>query len=135
MAYIVGKAGYPQPRGSICMSRAAAGKMPGAAPAATASDAALLATRTIMPVQHDEAPGAHDATHKPKRKTLSLSVRNLLMVAIGVVMFAIVAGVVLYNPIMYGDEIPNFGIILMLTVPVIAGVAFRVGLDAWLDRE
>jgi hypothetical protein len=36
---------------------------------------------------------------------------------------------------MYGDQIPNFGIILMLTVPVIAGVAFRVGLDAWLDRK
>ncbi|MBB5404479.1 MULTISPECIES: hypothetical protein [Paraburkholderia] len=88
-----------------------------------------------MPAQHDEAPGAHDTNDKPKRKTLSLSVRNLLMVAIGVVMFAIVSGVVLYNPIMYGDEIPNFGIILMLTVPVIAGVAFRVGLDAWLDRE
>ncbi|WP_429354062.1 hypothetical protein [Paraburkholderia sp. 32] len=88
-----------------------------------------------MPAQHDEAPGAHDTTDKPKRKTLSMSVRNLLMVAIGVVMFTIVSGVVLYNPIMYGDEIPNFGIILMLTVPVIAGVAFRVGLDAWVDRE
>ncbi|APA89130.1 hypothetical protein BJG93_17640 [Paraburkholderia sprentiae WSM5005] len=88
-----------------------------------------------MPAQHDEVPGAHDTAHKAKRKTLSLSVRNLLMVAIGVVTFAIVSGVVLYNPVMYGDEIPNFGIILMLTVPVIAGVAFRVGLDAWLDRE
>ncbi|WP_429365250.1 hypothetical protein [Paraburkholderia sp. MM5496-R1] len=88
-----------------------------------------------MPAQHDEAPGAHDTTDKRKRKALSMSVRNLLMVAIGVVMFTIVSGVVLYNPIMYGDEIPNFGIILMLTVPVIAGVAFRVGLDAWLDRE
>ncbi|WP_090810108.1 hypothetical protein [Paraburkholderia tuberum] len=88
-----------------------------------------------MPAQHDEAPGAHDTTDKRQRKTLSMSVRNLLMVAIGVVMFTIVSGVVLYNPIMYGDEIPNFGIILMLTVPVIAGVAFRVGLDAWLDRE
>jgi hypothetical protein len=117
------------------MSGARAGMMPVATPAATASDAGFLATRTIMPAQHDEAPGAHDTTHKPKRKTLSLSVRNLLMVAIGVVMFAIVSGIVLYNPIMYGDEIPNFGIILMLTVPVIAGVAFRVGLDAWLDRE
>ncbi|MCC8404094.1 hypothetical protein LJ655_19780 [Paraburkholderia sp. MMS20-SJTN17] len=88
-----------------------------------------------MPAQHDEAPGAHDTAHKAKRKTLSLSVRNLLMVAVGVVTFAIVSGVVLYNAYMYGDEIPNFGIILMLTVPVIAGVAFRVGLDAWLDRK
>jgi len=51
------------------------------------------------------------------------------------VVFAIVATVVLYGTIMYGDPVPNFGIILMLTVPVIAGVAFRVGLDAWLDRE
>jgi len=57
------------------------------------------------------------------------------MVAVGVIVFAIVAGVVLYQPIVYGDQIPNFGIILMLTVPVIAGVAFRVGLDAWLDRQ
>jgi hypothetical protein len=57
------------------------------------------------------------------------------MVAVGVLVFAIVSGVVLYQPIAYGDAIPNFGIILMLTVPVIAGVAFRVGLDAWLDRE
>ncbi|MFT4068408.1 hypothetical protein [Paraburkholderia sp.] len=88
-----------------------------------------------MPAQHDEAPGTRNAPDKAKRKTLSMTVRNLLMVLIGVIVFAIVAGVVLYDPIMYGDQIPNFGIILMLTVPVIAGVAFRVGLDAWVDRE
>jgi hypothetical protein len=70
-----------------------------------------------------------------KRKTLTVTVRNLMMVAVGFVVFAIVATVVLYSTIMYGDPIANFGIILMLTVPVIAGVAFRVGLDAWLDRE
>jgi hypothetical protein len=70
-----------------------------------------------------------------KRKTLSITSRNLLMVVVGVLVFAIVASVVLYSTVMYGDQIPNFGIILMLTVPVIAGVAFRVGLDAWLDRE
>ncbi|NML30113.1 hypothetical protein [Paraburkholderia antibiotica] len=88
-----------------------------------------------MPAQHDQAPGTHTPPDKAKRKTLSLTARNLLMVLIGVIVFAIVAGVVLYDPIMYGDQIPNFGIILMLTVPVIAGVAFRVGVDAWLDRE
>ncbi|MCC8394645.1 hypothetical protein LJ656_18800 [Paraburkholderia sp. MMS20-SJTR3] len=88
-----------------------------------------------MPAQPDQAPGAHTPPDDAKRKTLSLTARNLLMVLIGVIMFVIVAGIVLYNPIMYGDQIPNFGIILMMTVPVIAGVAFRVGLDAWLDRE
>ncbi|MFL9960616.1 hypothetical protein PQR02_05675 [Paraburkholderia sediminicola] len=88
-----------------------------------------------MPAQHDEAPATSAAPDEVKRKTLSITVRNLLMVAVGAVVFAIVASVVLYSTVMYGDEIPNFGIILMLTVPVIAGVAFRVGLDAWLDRE
>ncbi|HEY4298431.1 MAG TPA: hypothetical protein VGM85_18305 [Paraburkholderia sp.] len=88
-----------------------------------------------MPAQHDEVPTASTTPGKVGRKTLSITVRNLLMVAVGVIVFAIVAGVVLYGAIMYGDQIPNFGIILMLTVPVIAGVAFRVGLDAWLDRK
>ena len=88
-----------------------------------------------MPAQHDKAPAASTPPGEVKRKTLSITSRNLLMVAVGVVVFAIVASVVLYSAVMYGDEIPNFGIILMLTVPVIAGVAFRVGLDAWLDRE
>jgi hypothetical protein len=97
--------------------------------------APLPATRTIMPAQHDEVPTASSKPGKAKRKDLSIVSRNLLMVAVGVVVFAIVATVVLYGPITYGDEVPNFGIILMLTMPVIAGVAFRVGLDAWLDRE
>ncbi|SMG57813.1 hypothetical protein [Paraburkholderia susongensis] len=88
-----------------------------------------------MPAQHDEAPGASNTHGKEKRKTLSLTMRNLLMVAIGVVVFVIVSTFVLYGAVMYGDEVPNFGIILMMTAPVIAGVAFRVGLDAWLDRE
>ena len=88
-----------------------------------------------MPAQHDPAPAASPSPAKARRKGLSITARNLLMVAVGVLVFAIVAGVVLYQPIAYGDPIPNFGIILMLTVPVIAGVAFRVGLDAWLDRE
>jgi hypothetical protein len=88
-----------------------------------------------MPAQHDDVPTASATPGKAKRKTLTIATRNLLMVAVGVVVFAIVASVVLYSAVMYGDEIPNFGIILMLTVPVIAGVAFRVGLDAWLDRE
>lgn len=87
-----------------------------------------------MTAQHNEVPGASttpDETHK----ALSVVARNLLMVVVGVVVFAIVATIVLYGPVTYGDEVPNFGIILMMTVPVIAGVAFRVGLDAWLDRE
>ncbi|MBN3806917.1 hypothetical protein GXB81_28285 [Paraburkholderia sp. Ac-20336] len=88
-----------------------------------------------MSAQHDKASGSSTPPNEAKHKPLSLTARNLLMVAIGLVTFAIVSGVVLYNPIMYGDEIPNFGIILMLTVPVIAGVAFRVGIDAWLDRK
>jgi hypothetical protein len=88
-----------------------------------------------MPAQHDEVPNASTTPGKAKRKTLTITTRNLLMVAVGAVVFAIVSIVVLYSAVMYGDEIPNFGIILMLTVPVIAGVAFRVGLDAWLDRE
>lgn len=87
-----------------------------------------------MPAQHDEVPTTSTTPCEEKRKTLSITARNLLMVAVGVIVFTIVASVVLYSTVMYGDEIPNFGIILMLTVPVIAGVAFRVGLDAWLDR-
>ncbi|CAD6532957.1 hypothetical protein [Paraburkholderia metrosideri] len=88
-----------------------------------------------MPAQHDDASPASTKPAVAKRKTLTVTVRNLMMVAVGFVVFAIVATVVLYSTIMYGDPIANFGIILMLTVPVIAGVAFRVGLDAWLDRE
>jgi hypothetical protein len=92
-------------------------------------------TRTIMPVQPDKVPAASATPDKAPRKVMPIAARNLLMVAVGIVVFAIVATVVLYGPITYGDEIPNFGIILMLTVPVIAGVAFRVGLDAWFDRK
>ncbi|HEY2020978.1 hypothetical protein [Paraburkholderia sp.] len=88
-----------------------------------------------MPAQHDEAPGPRTTPANAKRKTMSMTTRNLLMVLIGAIVFAIVGGIVLYNPIMYGDAIPNFGIILMMTVPVIAGVAFRVGLDAWVDKK
>jgi hypothetical protein len=88
-----------------------------------------------MPAHHDEVPTASTEQGKAKHKDLSIVSRNLLMVAVGVVVFAIVSTVVLYGPITYGDEVPNFGIILMMTVPVIAGVAFRVGLDAWLDRQ
>ncbi|MFL9997983.1 hypothetical protein PQR34_42860 [Paraburkholderia sediminicola] len=72
---------------------------------------------------------------QPRRARPSIAARNILMVAVGLVVFAIVSGIVLYGPIVYGDMIPNFGIILMMTVPVIAGVAFRVGLDAWLDGK
>jgi hypothetical protein len=88
-----------------------------------------------MPAQHDEVPTAKTPPGAAKRKPLSIASRNLMMVAVGVVVFAIVATIVLYGPLTYGDQIANFGIILMLTVPVIAGVAFRVGLDAWLERK
>jgi hypothetical protein len=88
-----------------------------------------------MPAQHDKVPAAGATPGEAKTRGPRIVVRNLMMVAVGVLVFAIVAVVVLYEPIMYGDQIPNFGIILMLTVPVIAGVAFRVGLDAWLDRK
>ncbi|MFM0339343.1 hypothetical protein [Paraburkholderia fungorum] len=88
-----------------------------------------------MPAQHDKVPAASTTPGETKSRGPRIAVRNLMMVAVGVVVFAIVAVVVLYQPIMYGDQIANFGIILMLTVPVIAGVAFRVGLDAWLDRR
>ncbi|MFM0416571.1 hypothetical protein [Paraburkholderia aromaticivorans] len=88
-----------------------------------------------MPAQHDKVPADSATPGQARRRAMPIAARNLLMVAVGVAVFAIVATVVLYGPITYGDEIPNFGIILMLTVPVIAGVAFRVGLDAWLDRK
>lgn len=88
-----------------------------------------------MPVEPDKVPAASTTPTPARRKALPIAARNVLMVVIGAAVFAIVATVVLYGPIKYGDPIPNFGIILMLTVPVIAGVAFRVGLDAWLDRK
>lgn len=80
-----------------------------------------------------EQPGA--APRKPKRWQPSIALRSILMVLVGFVAFVIVSGIVLYKPIMYGDMIENFGIVMMLTVPVIAAVAFRVGLDSWLDSE
>ena len=76
-----------------------------------------------------------DAPSKPKRWRPSRAQRSILMVFVGFVAFVIVSGVVLYKPIMYGDMIENFGIVMMLTVPVIVAVAFRVGLDSWLDAE
>ena len=88
-----------------------------------------------MPAEPEKVPSASTADNLSKRKPLPIAVRNLLMVAVGLIVFAIVSGLVLYEPIAYGDPVPNFGIILMMTVPVIAGVAFRVGLDAWLDRS
>lgn len=88
-----------------------------------------------MPAEPEKVPSASTTDNLSKRKPLPIAVRNLLMVAVGLIVFAIVSGLVLYEPIAYGDPVPNFGIILMMTVPVIAGVAFRVGLDAWLDRS
>ena len=68
------------------------------------------------------------------RPRLSIPARNGIMIAVGLLAFAIVSALVLYAPIMYGDMIPNYGIIMMMTVPVIVGVATRVCLDGWLDR-
>ncbi|MDN7181461.1 hypothetical protein M0D69_26370 [Caballeronia sp. SEWSISQ10-4 2] len=76
-----------------------------------------------------------DEPSKPKRWRPSRALRSILMVFVGFVAFVIVSGIVLYKTIMYGDMIENFGIVMMLTVPVIAAVAFRVGLDSWLDAE
>jgi hypothetical protein len=75
------------------------------------------------------------ALQKRRRWQPSSALRSILMVIVGVVAFVIVSGIVLYKPIMYGDMIENFGIVMMLTVPVIAAVAFRVGLDSWVDPE
>lgn len=72
---------------------------------------------------------------KQRRWQPSHALRSSLMVLVGFIAFIIVSGIVLYKPIMYGDMIENFGIVMMLTVPVIAAVAFRVGLDSWLDAE
>lgn len=75
------------------------------------------------------------APRKRPRWQPSNALRSSLMVLVGFIAFIIVSGIVLYKPIMYGDMIENFGIVMMLTVPVIAAVAFRVGLDSWLDAE
>jgi hypothetical protein len=72
---------------------------------------------------------------KRRRWQPSNALRSSLMVLVGFIAFVAVSGIVLYKPIMYGDMIENFGIVMMLTVPVIAAVAFRVGLDSWLDAE
>jgi len=75
------------------------------------------------------------APRNQRRWQPSRALRSILMVIVGFIAFVIVSGIVLYKPIMYGDMIENFGIVMMLTVPVIAAVAFRVGLDSWLDPE
>ena len=72
---------------------------------------------------------------KPARWRPSRATRTVLMVIVGFVALVIAAGVVLYQPIRYGDSVENFGIVMILTVPVIAAVAFRVALDSWLDGE
>jgi hypothetical protein len=79
--------------------------------------------------------GMAAAPRKPKRRRPSSTLRSVLMVSVGFIAFVIVSGFVLYMPIRYGDAIENFGIVMMLTVPVIAAVAFRVALDSWLDAD
>ncbi|CAG4909230.1 hypothetical protein [Paraburkholderia saeva] len=87
-----------------------------------------------MPVPHEKPPAPSPAPENVRPTRMRIATRNVLMIIVGVLVFAIVSGIVLYDTILYGDMVPNFGIVLMLTVPLIAGVAFRVGLDAWLDR-
>lgn len=72
---------------------------------------------------------------KPGRWRPTRATRTVLMVIVGFVALVIAAGIVLYQPIRYGDAVENFGIVMILTVPVIAAVAFRVALDSWLDGE
>ena len=71
---------------------------------------------------------------KRNSKRVSIVTRNLLTVVAGIVTLITVGTVVLYGPIMYGDMVENYGIVMMMTLPVIVAVAFRIGLDAWLDR-
>lgn len=71
---------------------------------------------------------------KRNPKRVSIVTRNLLTVVAGIVTLIAVGTVVLYGPIMYGDMVENYGIVMMMTLPVIVAVAFRIGLDAWLDR-
>lgn len=71
---------------------------------------------------------------KRNPKRVSIVTRNLLTVVAGIVTLVAVGVIVLYGPIMYGDMIENYGIVMMMTLPVIVAVAFRIGLDAWLDR-
>lgn len=72
---------------------------------------------------------------KWKHRKLPVVLRNIAMVFVGFAALAIAASVVLYRPIKYGDAIENFGIVLVMTAPVIAAVAFRVLLDSWLDGD
>ncbi|RDK00966.1 hypothetical protein [Paraburkholderia lacunae] len=87
-----------------------------------------------MSAEHETKPAASTVEGPQNHRRLSIATRNVLMIAVGLIVFVIVSTIVLYQTIAYGDAVPNFGIILMMTVPVIAGVAFRVGLDAWLDK-
>ncbi|WP_213778110.1 hypothetical protein [Caballeronia sp. dw_276] len=76
-----------------------------------------------------------DTSRQSKRWRPSQAMRHILMVIAGFIALVAVSSVVLYHTVLYGDAIENFGIVMMLTVPVIAAVAFRVALDTWLDRE
>lgn len=71
---------------------------------------------------------------KRNSKRVSIVTRNLLTVVAGIVTLVAVGVIVLYGPIMYGDMVENYGVVMMMTLPVIVAVAFRIGLDAWLDR-
>jgi hypothetical protein len=109
------------------------------APASTITKKALC----IMPESKDKPAIETSAqtgqrstsTRRPRRWQPSFATRTILMLFVGFIAFCAVSFVVLYQHVRYGDAIENFGIVMMLTVPVIAAVAFRVTLDTWLDAE
>lgn len=80
---------------------------------------------TGSPVLKPPAPGTR----------VSVATRNILTVLAGIIALVCVGGLVLYGPIVYGDVIENFGIVMMMTAPVITAVTFRVALDSWLDNR
>ncbi|MDE1179866.1 hypothetical protein [Paraburkholderia sp.] len=82
---------------------------------------------TETPHSNSSSPVA-DPAAKPEK--LTLVVRNLLSVAAGFVALAAGGGYI-YSEISEGNGVPMFAIPLVMTVPVIAAVAFRVLLDAW----
>jgi hypothetical protein len=64
---------------------------------------------------------------------MSAGVMNLLTFLVWLLAEALVSGVVLYKPIVYGDAVENFGIVMMMTLPVIVAVTFRVVITGPMD--
>jgi hypothetical protein len=70
-----------------------------------------------------------------KKPPMSRNARHVLTVLVGIAAFLVLAVLVLYQTVLYGDAPENFGLILMLTVPVIVALTFRVLLDEWVARR